>query len=905
MDIKFNYFGEHENINIFLCNPNKKKICSLNFGMEKNLTLTLNQLSEFSIVIPKQINMQNFEYYSFLEPKRIILLENIGYFLITEVSESGDGIVEKKTITASSLEAELNYKRINLLDGVYKFYDILNPKNTLLYKILSNTNWKVEHVDSELLNLYRTFEIPDSTIYDFLLNDVENSYECVFIFNSFTRSVSAYTLENVTKKTDIVLSYNNLIKSIDVNEKTDNLVTALNVYGGNDLSIYSVNPLGTSTIYNFDFYKTTNWMTENLLTALNNWEEKISQNKEAYSSYLVDLKDKNVLLTTAQSDLSDLQAEYDSIEGVIKVMIEGGQQNTDSYTAEIEKLNNTTNQITNKKTDISNLETEITLIKTNISTINSNLSFENNFSESDLDELNSFIIENTYQNDSFITSTTMTNSEIQDVTQTLYDQGVSVLKKLSTPRFEFSLNSVNFLFLKEFQYFSEQLELGSIIRIEKEYGVFVYPILLSINIRLDDPTTFNLEFGNRFRLDSSEYTYADLFSQAVKSSSNVQFDGAKWGEYVNSGMNNTVTTFINSSLDASKNSIINASNQEIVINQNGLRGRTATSTGYDPNQVWLTSNTLAFTKNNWETASLALGQINFNGENVFGLVAEVLVGNLVAGNQLQITNDSNNFLLDSNGAVLKNATFSIISSNERNQILLDPTNGIKIRGRTSIGSSWSDKLSLDSNGNIILTGNITATSGSIAGWTISTDKLINTTSGDYIGSNGYGKLSLLSWTPSTATFNGRIYASNLGDQIQTTNIANGSVTSQKLDTLYASKAYVDSINADVAVIGNVLATKVDANYVAANYATIGSLNATNANIANLWADKLSVNQITNPNGQLGIVCKSLIASTSIISSGWVIGAQYGVIDGSVSRTLSLISMRRADGGTAYCLGYIP
>ena len=289
-------------------------------------------------------------------------------------------------------------------------------------------------------------------------------------------------------------------------------------------------------------------------------------------------------------------------------------------------------------------------------------------------------------------------------------------------------------------------------------------------------------------------------------------------------MNNTVSEFINSALDTSKNNVINATNQEIVINQNGLRGRNQTDNGdYSPNQVWLTSNTLAFTSNNWQTAGLALGQINLNGQNVFGLVADAIVGKLIAGNQLQITNDNNNFVLDSNGAVLNNASFTIVSDNGKSQIKLNPTDGISIQTRPNTSSNWANQFYVDTNGNLVINGQITATSGSIGGWQIGTDRLYNTASGDYIASNGYGKLSLLSWTPSSATFNGRIYASNLGDQIKTNNIQDGSVTSAKLDTLYATKAFVDEMNVELANVHT----------LAANAATIQQLNATNATIANL------------------------------------------------------------------------
>ena len=289
-------------------------------------------------------------------------------------------------------------------------------------------------------------------------------------------------------------------------------------------------------------------------------------------------------------------------------------------------------------------------------------------------------------------------------------------------------------------------------------------------------------------------------------------------------MNNAVSDFINSALDTSKNNVINATNQEILINQNGLRGRTMMDNGtYNPNQVWLTSNTLAFTSDNWQTVRLALGEIDLNGQKIFGVAGDALVGKIIAGNQLIISNDNNNFTLDSNGAVLNNASFSIVSNNGLSQIQLNPTQGISIQTRANTGAAWANQFYVDAQGNLVINGKITANSGTIGGWQIDSTRLYNSTNGDYIGSNGYGKLSLLSWTPTSATFNGRIYASNLGDQIKTGNIADGSVTSAKLDTLYATKAFVDEMNVELANVHT----------LAANAATIQQLNATNATIANL------------------------------------------------------------------------
>jgi hypothetical protein len=87
---------------------------------------------------------------------------------------------------------------------------------------------------------------------------------------------------------------------------------------------------------------------------------------------------------------------------------------------------------------------------------------------------------------------------------------------------------------------------------------------------------------------------------------------------------------------------------------------------------------------------------NYDIQNQYHLlIADVVVGRLLAGNSLLITNDDGSttktFTLDQNGAVLENASFTI--ENAKSRILLDPTNGIKVQKNTtpvtSAVTSWN------------------------------------------------------------------------------------------------------------------------------------------------------------------------------------------------------------------------
>jgi hypothetical protein len=165
--------------------------------------------------------------------------------------------------------------------------------------------------------------------------------------------------------------------------------------------------------------------------------------------------------------------------------------------------------------------------------------------------------------------------------------------------------------------------------------------------------------------------------------------------------------------------------------------------------------------------------INFLPKNlcVHSIVADIIVGNLIAGNELRISNDANTFTLDGGGATLTNAIFKLTTTNGNSQILLDPQDGIRIRGLDSrIGSPTSgsiiNKLWMDSNGNLNIIGNaniegsIIADLGYIGGWRIAQDGLYDNF-GNWIKSTGNIRLGVLSINGSTGIFNGNFYANNL------------------------------------------------------------------------------------------------------------------------------------------------
>jgi hypothetical protein len=745
MIVNFDLFNRPERPELILSNPNKSYISPLENAFNINLDLKFNDISELSFEIPYKKDNIITPFYDQIIGKKLILFKNITWFKIYEVNTIGDGIKETKQVKAYSLEVEIAQKKITAFNGTFKFYDTISPSGTLMYEIVSMLKgWTLGSIDSSLWDKYRTFQVSDQNLYNFLMSDVEQSYECFFTFDTFNKKINAYSISNYVNNTSIYLSFDNLLKQTEVTEISSEIITCLSVYGGNELDIHSVNSLGDNKIYNFSYYKNTDWMEQSLIDAITTWENKIATNQTTYSSKLITLKDKNTTLLTKENELIDLESELTALIGVKKARIEQGLSLTDINS----QISSKRSQISTKENEITQLESEISVIKADLLNINNTLKIENNFTSTQLVVLDGFIYEETYQNDSFIITDSMTLVEQQDMAQQLYEQGVRVLSKISQPKYKFEVDSVNFLHLEEFQDYHSQLNLGSILNVELKEGAMSYPICLQISINYENDD-FSMVFGNRYRLDDSTFVFSDLFENAFKAGSSVSFDKYLYTDWTKNNKDE-VTTFINSSLDATKNNLINNSNQEIKIDSNGLRGKQydVNIGGYTPYECWLTSSTLAFSNDNFNTAKLALGKIiDPMGSSVYGLVADVIVGKMVASNSLLITNSNNKFRVDATGATLVDASFTLTTTDAKSKAILTPSS-IKFQG--NVGGTWTDQLYY-SNGNLKIKGELVA--GSIVSNSTISGGSLNINNNCIINSSGY-------LTATGATLTGEINATS-------------------------------------------------------------------------------------------------------------------------------------------------
>lgn len=246
----------------------------------------------------------------------------------------------------------------------------------------------------------------------------------------------------------------------------------------------------------------------------------------------------------------------------------------------------------------------------------------------------------------------------------------SEIRKASSPRYQFKVDSTNFFTAHGFEEFKNAFCLGRRVYIEVDNGV-ITPIATGADLSFDDLSKLSLEFGDEYSAFDSEFQLVDILGKTVASTKKYEASKGAYHSFVSSGAKDKLCDFTSSSLDLAKNSIMSSSNMSVSFDSSGLKLRQYLSDNktFDPKQLWAVNNSIVFTKDNWNSVSLALGEVYnpITQKRDYGLCAEVLIGEMIAGNSLVIRSATEHdkiaeFCVNGDGARLCNAKFDLLGA---------------------------------------------------------------------------------------------------------------------------------------------------------------------------------------------------------------------------------------------------
>lgn len=277
------------------------------------------------------------------------------WFQIVSIEESDDGFVRTKQVTAYSYEYSLHSSLFSVSETTLPFYipdaitdlvcgdtwicdydsvnnvdvvDVRSPQKMsrgILNEILDYLpDWHVKYVSSSLMTTYRKVEDADNIdIYSYLMDTIQQLYNCFIVFDNNDMSISAYSLSDITDPSVMMsplhLTWNNAIQSFEKENVDASYYSALMVKAGDETyGIGLVNPTANNMIYNFDrLLPELNYCipgdNRTLADAVATWVTKYNTERTSGSEYLTaaqDLVQDIMDMTKAESDIKLALGDY-------------------------------------------------------------------------------------------------------------------------------------------------------------------------------------------------------------------------------------------------------------------------------------------------------------------------------------------------------------------------------------------------------------------------------------------------------------------------------------------------------------------------------------------------------------------------------------------------------------------
>lgn len=604
MIVKFDSLNRFEVPQMHICNPgsvyNANGTVSNTIGILKDtsdeeIIFNFNAMSELNFRAYKVIyespeeNIDALKKYKSLQNRRVIFVDDIGFFVITQAIDGYSDGQDYKDISAKSCEIEIENKRVPYIENkTYAFTELLE----MLVDILPR--WTIGNIHSSIANKHRTFEevADDKNILSFLMEDMQEAYECIFDFDIINRIINVYDQNDFVIQTPILFTKNDFINSLEITENSEDLYTSISVMGDENLNIVAVNPLGTNTIYNFDYY--LSWMSDELSAKVSSWQQLIKDNFDSYYNLNLQYYDKLTVQNNYKFEMDKLNAQLVMYQRCREnIVAESGTNRVDGYNTIIvanggnpievmeeirDTLANIDNLIaetqdlyTDAKTKYDECEAELVIYRGEILAIQELVSFETYFTQEEYDELYNFIYEGSYQDEYITVTKSMTYTERFEQMKTLYDRATNQLNKISKPTQEFSIDLENFLFVKEFEELSKQLSTGSLINIELEFDDVAALFLSSISINYYDKS-LSMTFGNRFNKFDPKSLFNNVLGDVKKSANSINY--IKDVLYpITSGKYNELEETVNNSRTLTKNAALSSTNEDVIIDETGYTGR--------------------------------------------------------------------------------------------------------------------------------------------------------------------------------------------------------------------------------------------------------------------------------------------------------------------------------------------
>ncbi|MDE6567095.1 MAG: hypothetical protein K2K70_05120, partial [Lachnospiraceae bacterium] len=278
-------------------------------------------------------------------------------------------------------------------------------------------------------------------------------------------------------------------------------------------------------------------------------------------------------------------------------------------------------------------------------------------------ELCSFRRQDTYRNDNFF-GEGVDDAKLMKNVEDLLKRAEEEIESACNITYSASATISNLLTLPEFEPFWDQFILGNYIHMVIDHQIHTMR-LISITYDYSDLSHCSVEFSDVIRKSKNKTEeIADILSQASSLASSAKTTARQAEQGAAAKL--SVDVIKNDALNLANSKIITADDQNFTIDKYGITGKYTDpiSGEVSDEQIRIINNLLCFTDDNWQHSRTALGKISYVNpetkeyETKYGLIADTIIGNLMLGEKLIISDENGYIRIDGSGIELDAGTIT-------------------------------------------------------------------------------------------------------------------------------------------------------------------------------------------------------------------------------------------------------
>lgn len=688
---------------IFLCKPDKKTIEKISEACDLSYSTKLGTINEITFKIPTilekdrvPITNPNIELIKHKYLFKLLFNNQTEYFIFDESNKnySDDEYVEYQ---AFSLGYKLAYRNVRSWEAVSK------NLSTMIGEIIQFTNWKLGYVDSEFDLKFRSHEIASQTVLQSII-EIAEKFNALIKWDTVNMTINFYLPQNVGLDRGLRLKYGKYLESFNLSSTSEELTTRLKIYGKDSLTIRRLSPTGQVYLEDFSWYmypferdangniiKESDYMSNELCIALEDYKALLNLLKGQFDTLTTNLKAQQDITQQLTQELSVLNTELTVIWDSIDVSNAAGLQSLPPHQVLINNKDSKVAEVQAKNAQIVASKANETSIQSQIDTLRVQVLIENNLTPDQLLELDDYIHEHEYSNDSIV-----------DEEDLLLD-GVEAFVKFREPKINLTIDMVQFLSMIEHQNNWEKLNLGDTIRIIHErLSVDIKAKIIEINYNFESDD-ISLTIANEKEINDDLASFLSKLNDAGNTSTVVNMDKYKWNLALEN--NGAINDIINNKWNALKNAVQAGYQQNIEISERGIIVRDLSKP-----DTWLViqNGHLAITNDGGNTWKHSITSEGIVGERIYGKIISGVNLAIEDESGIWITRGSRTTIYDRNGTEVMRLglvtdapdpeCFGVKLENKENRVQMTSCNGFRIDKWEN--NQWVMKFTADLNGHL-------------------------------------------------------------------------------------------------------------------------------------------------------------------------------------------------------------